>query len=306
MTDTQLPPEQPPTAPKPPEYWHPGGSRKPSILRRWNNDAVFRRRFVLGSGVAAIVVIVPVTATLTALALTSNANIADRLTAAGDVLVGATLLLGAAAALVTLLAFMAATGVPSLRLQLACEGSQPNNPVFRADELETSKFQARQPGPLSGRIVIWNDSNYPAREPRVIVRLNAMAFTAGPGHLPFDGWTVLDIIDTVGTTAIEWEGGAGYSVHPNSVRHLPGFQLNNLRWNEEWGKPGFTIEILLDNLRQVVYLPVEFEVDGKYLAVKDEDRGTVAPWKPSPRRKQKPARPTPTTRRQLQLPRRRP
>ena len=299
MADAQLPPERLPTVLKPPEYPHPGGEQQPTILKRWlrrllkpwHNNAVSRRRFLLRIGGAAIVIIVPVSAILTALALTSKENSADRLAAAGDVLVGATLLLGVAAALVTLLAFMVTAGMPELRLQLACEWSKPNNPVFQADKSENGAFQARQSKQLAGRIAIWNDSYYPATEPRVIVRLNAMAFTAESDRRFLDDWAVLDIVDTIGITAIEWEGGPGYSIHPNSVRRLPGFYLNNLRWKEEWGNPGFIIEILLDNLRLVVYLPVDFEVNGKFFALKEGDRGTVAPWMPPPREKRKPGPP---------------
>jgi hypothetical protein len=246
---------------------------------------------LLRLGGAAIVVIVPVSAILAAIALTSKANTADRLAAAGDVLVSATLLLGAAAALVALLAFILTAGVPNLRLQLACEYSKPNNPVFQADQPEIGTFQARQFKQLSGRIAIWNDGFSPAREPRVIVRLSAMAFTAESNSRFLDDWAVLDVIDTIGITAIEWEGGAGYSIHPNSVRRLPSFFLNNLQWKEEWGNPGFIIEILLDNLRQVVYLPVDFEVNGKFFALKEEDRGTVAPWRPPPPEKRRPGPP---------------
>jgi hypothetical protein len=293
MADEQLHSERPPTVPKPPEYPHPGGGRRPSILerwlRRWYRDAVSRRRFWLIAGGVAIVVIVPVvTAILTALALTSNANTADRLAAAGDVLVGATLLLAVAAALVALRAYVVTTGVPSFRLQLAFECSKPNNPVFQADEPGKNIFQTRQFKQLSGRIVIWNDSFYPARELRIIVRLNAMAFAPEPDSRFFGDWTVLDFIDTIGITAIEWEGGPGYSIHLNSMRRLPGFYLSNLRWRQEWGEPGFAIEILAANLRQVIYLPVGFEVSGKLHGLKEEDRGTVAPWIPSPRKKRKP------------------
>ena len=246
-----------------------------------------RRRFLLRIGAAAIVVIVPVSAILTALALTSRANTTDRLTAAGDVLVGATLVLGFAAALVTLLAFMTTAGAPNLRVQLACEYSKPNNPIFQADRPDNGAVRAGQSKQLSGRIVIWNDSYYPAREPRVIVRLNAMAFTSGTGARFPDGWAVLDVISTIGITAIEWEGGPGYLIHPGSVRRLPGFYLGNLRWKEEWGDPGFIIEILLDNLRQVVYLPAGFEVNGKLLGLEEKDRGTVAPWMRPPPEKRK-------------------
>jgi hypothetical protein len=293
MADAQLPSWRLPTGPRPPDYPHPGGKlqQKSTIFRRWRKDAVAQWRFLIGLGGAAIVVIVPVSAILTALALTSSADTADRLAAAGDVLVGATLLLGLAAALVTLLAFMIAVGPPHLRVQLACECSKPNNPIFQADQLENGAFQAKQFKQLSGRIAVWNDGSYPAREPRVIVRLNAMAFKAESGSLFLGNWSVLDVVDTIGITAIEWEGGLGYSIHPHSVRRLPSFYLNDLVWNEEWGDPGFIIEIILDNFRQVVYLPAGFEVNSGLLGLEETDRETVVAWLPRPREKRRPGSP---------------
>ena len=250
-------------------------------------------RFLFRLGGAAILVIVPVSAILTALALTSSADSADRLAAVGDVLVGATLLLGLAAALVALLAFMTAMSPPNLRLQLACEYSKPNNPVFQADRLADGAFQARDLKQLSARVAIWNDGLYPAKEPRIIVRLSAMACAADLDSRLLGGWTVLDAVDGVGITAIEWEGGLGYSIHPHSVRRLPGFYLKDLRWKEELGDPGFIIEVLLDTIRQVVYLPADFEVTGELPEEQEAGRGTVAAWMPPPAvsRKSRPAGP---------------
>jgi hypothetical protein len=293
MADEQLPPERPPAGPKPPVYPHPGGEpqQKSTIFRRWRKDAVFQWGFLFLLGITALVVIVPVSAVLIALILTSGLDSADRLAAAGDVLVGATLLLGLAAALVTLLAFMAAFGPPNLRVQVVCESSQPNNPVFQTDRLKDGTFQARQFKQLSCRVGIWNDSGFLAKEPRVIVRLNAMAFTAEPGSQFLGDWTVLEVVDTLGITGIEWEGSPGYSIHPHSVRRLPGFYLNDLQWKKEWGTPGFIVEVLLDNLRSVFYVPAEFEFNGELLAWEEADRGTVAPWLPPPKEKRRPGPP---------------
>ena len=64
---------------------------------------------------ASVAVVTLATVILTVLALTSSADLADRLAAAGDVLVGATLLLAAVAAVVALLAYAVSTGLPGLR-----------------------------------------------------------------------------------------------------------------------------------------------------------------------------------------------
>jgi hypothetical protein len=294
MADAQLPPEPLPAGPKPPVYPHPGGEPQqgPAIFRRWRKDVVFQWGFLFLLGVAALVVIVPVSAILIALVLTSGADSADRIAAVGDVLVGATLLLGLAAALVTLLAFMTALGPPNLRVQLACECSKPNNPAFQADRRADGTFQARQFKQLSCRVALWNDSGFTAKEPRVIVRLNAMALTAESDSQFLGDWSVLDVVNAVGITAIEWEGDPGYSIHPHSVRRLPGFYLNDLRWKEEWGSPGFIIEVLLDNLRSVFHVPANFEFNGELLAWEEAERGTVAPpWLPPPREKRRPGPP---------------
>jgi hypothetical protein len=103
---------------------------------------------------------------------------------------------------------------------------------------------------------------------------------------------VLDVVDTVGITGIEWEGGPGYSIHPNSVRRLSGFYLNDLRWKEEWGSPGFIIEVLLDNFRTVFHVPANFEFNGELFAWEEAERGTVAPpWLQPPKEKRGPRPP---------------
>jgi hypothetical protein len=81
----------------------------PRFLDRVRHDSQLRRKVFLGTTGAAVAVITTITVILTFLALTSSANTADRLAAAGDVLVGATLLLAAIAALVALLAYAVST-----------------------------------------------------------------------------------------------------------------------------------------------------------------------------------------------------
>jgi hypothetical protein len=72
---------------------------------------------------------------------------------------------------------------------------------------------------------------------------------------------------------------------------LAGFYVKDLRWKQEWGKPGFIVEILLDNMRDVTYIRVDFEVNGELLAWEEADRGTVAPWLPPPKEKRRPGPP---------------
>src|SRR5262249_33925546 len=108
------------------------------------------------------------TVILTYKALTSHASTADRLVAAGDVLVGATLLLAAIAALVALLAYAASTGLPNIRLRLEQHGRSPNNPSFEAGE-QPDGIMAFQTVKL--KVLLWNESGYSAKNPALTIRL---------------------------------------------------------------------------------------------------------------------------------------
>jgi hypothetical protein len=70
-----------------------------------------------------------VTAILSPRALTLSANTADRLTAAGDVLAGVTLLLAAIAALVALLAYAVSTCAPDLCLSVHFDSYALHDPT---------------------------------------------------------------------------------------------------------------------------------------------------------------------------------
>jgi hypothetical protein len=76
-----------------------------TALDRLRRDPTIQRRALLRTIGITVLVTALVTVILTVMALTSSASTADRLAAAGDVLVGATLLLAAIAALVALLAY---------------------------------------------------------------------------------------------------------------------------------------------------------------------------------------------------------
>lgn len=116
---------------------------------------------------------------LSAAALSSSADTADRLAAAGDVLVGATLLLAVIAALVGLLAYGVSTGSPDLRLSVHFEFSGFNKPAFESGVQDNGWLKAKHYKQTSGKVSLHNDSGYSAKNPALIVRLNAMAFLPG-------------------------------------------------------------------------------------------------------------------------------
>jgi hypothetical protein len=224
------------------------------------------------------------TVVLTALALTLFTSTADRLVAAGDVLVGATLLLAAIAAVVALLAYALSTGAPelqiSVRFQRASrdnpEKSSPNSLEFEAIRLETGVFRKKRFDRDLVEILLRNVGSYSAKNPAVIVRVNAMFFIPLPTEEPGTDWPEIESVGTSETSlligkntldrgikAVQWDGGPTYSIHGYSTRRLPNIDFFDLHYVPQWGRPGLTIEILAEGYRREIKLPVGFTVNGE-------------------------------------------
>ena len=166
------------------------------FLDRVRHDSQLRRKVFLGATGAAVAVITTITAILTLLALTSSAHTADRLAAAGDVLVGATLLLAAIAALVALLAYAVSTGAPDIQLSVQFDRSTPNNPAFEADIEGGGALKAKTFTRNLGKVLLRNNSGYSAKNPAVIVRLHGMFFSSSDPPSFEKEWASMEIADT--------------------------------------------------------------------------------------------------------------
>ena len=243
-------------------------------LNRMRQDSGFRRVVLLGTIGAVVAVIMLVTVVLTITALTSSADTADRLAAAGDVLVGATLLLAAIAALVALLAYAVSTGLPDLKISVEFDFSKPNNPKFSAEPQQGERLTALKSRQLRGKVSLRNDSGYSARNPAVIIRFRGMVylpenfkttsetdatsiFASPAGH-----WSVVNFIRQHGIDAVQWDGGPTYSIHGHSIRKLPDLHLDRLSAIPIWGTPTMIVEILAEGYRKEITIPVGFYVNG--------------------------------------------
>jgi hypothetical protein len=273
--------------------------RVPAIgVDRLRRDSALQRRTLLWTIGIFVAVTVVATTALTVNAVTYYDKVADKLVAAGDVLVGATLLLAVIAALVALLAYAVSTGLPDLLLSAQLQHSYPNNPEWRRinglywDESIVVNFL--QSEILS--IFLRNESGYSARNPAVIVRFHAMTVAYADNLRPDEAWSPIDfaskdqISEIIGPgnidritrlgysfdptekpnqfghplsriTAVQWDGGPTYSIHGHSTRRLPGLPLINILHIPEWGAPALTFEILADGYRKVIKLPVDFIED---------------------------------------------
>ena len=246
-------------------------------LDRLRRDPGALRNLLLRSFGGATVLTGLATVVLVLVALTSSESLADRLAWAAVVFGGATLLLAGIAAVVALLAYAVSTGLPDIQISVRFPFSAVNNPKFEADAQDDGRLAARQFKQLRGEVLLRNNSSYSAKNPAVIVRLNAMVFmhgfskpvsqTAEPPLYrwkdPRGEWVVIGYSNTNGTTEVQWDGGPNFSIHGNSTRRLPSLYLDHLTAVPEWGTPEITVENLADGYRKVVSLPADFTVDGK-------------------------------------------
>lgn len=228
-------------------------------LPRLRHDSRVQRRAALRLYGILLIGAVAVTGAWAWLIWQGSGSTADHLAETGDLLTGGTLALALIAGFVALQAYAAATGLPDLEFQITFGFSLPNRPVLRATSDEYGQFQIAAPfRQIYSTVTVRNMSGYSARNPAVIIRLRAMAFSPS---LESKGWVDIDFAQTQGVTAVQWDGG-DYSIHGRSSRRLPGLDFTGLHTIPEWGEPAFVIELLAEGgYRREIEIPVRFIPD---------------------------------------------
>jgi hypothetical protein len=233
------------------------------------------RRKILLAGTAVVIVVIGLTVLVACIVLlTASSGLSDRLAAISDVVGAATLLLAMVAAVVALLAYAVSTGIPDLHIQLDFPFSELNKPSFVSTFRDNGVAEAEDFKQLDCTVRVRNDSSYSAKNPAVVVRLQDMAF------MPFGSmgeWVVVQFGSTYGVTAVQWDGGANYSIHGGSVRTLPELRLSKLHTQPD-PDPYITIDILADGYtRSQVKIPVNFK-DGTPSAPVDKYGKSESLW----------------------------
>jgi len=168
---------------------------------------VLLRKVFLRTMVAAVAVTIVITVILAALALTANADLADRMAGAGAVFTGAALLLAIIAAVVALLAYAVSTGLPDLWFKVDVKESAPNNLAFEAIIDDEVGLLAKK-RPLRGNLYLRNQSDYSANNPAVVIRLHHIVFRRDV-NTP-EEWVIIESDEGGITKAIQWDGGPAY------------------------------------------------------------------------------------------------
>jgi hypothetical protein len=249
------------------------------VAGRIREDSRYRRRILLGGTGAGIGAVTLLAAAFTVTTLAGRGDAANRLAAAGDILVAATFVLAVIAALVALLAYAVSTGPPDLRVSIVLGDSSPNSPVVAASYEPELVLHRAETGAEEMSILVRNNSSYPARNPAVAVWMHDIVFTLADKESSRN-WPVIgyagegstargvDPSRRVAANSIQWDGGPNYSIHGHSTRLLPVIHFGELCWVSATGEPKMTIEILADSYRKLVEIDVKFRVGDKYATSK--------------------------------------
>jgi hypothetical protein len=205
-------------------------------------------------------------------------DINTRLVGIGDLAAGSTVILAVIAGLVALQAYAAATGLPSLKLQVWFNYSEKNEPVFQArtesDEIWTTTDLP--PGQTTAMIFLQNTSSFSARNPAVILKLKSVRADAKS----FDGrsWSFFElpsrVVDAEEAQVFQWDGGADFSIHGHSVRRLPDLNLGSVSYSPKWRTPRMTIEVVADGgFRRNIVMSISFIHDNEYISSPSKVKG---------------------------------
>lgn len=257
-----------------------GRLRASRWLFRLKTDSRLRRLALLAC-VFVVVVLIGLLAALAVLGtMLGSTRLSDRLVEVGDILSGATLVLTIVAALVAVLAYAVATGLPDLKVQLNFPFSRPNAPRFQASSVsENDDIRVNEFKQVSMTLSVSNESSYSARNPAVIVKLRGMAFLDQEvGRAKQQGWTVIGFVTSQGITEVQWDGGGDYSIHGHSVRKLPELWLHQLRKVASWPDAVMEIQLLADGYTKKVSIPVDFVVGDEPAWFPSLEDRTVDQW----------------------------
>src|ERR1700730_5311869 len=167
---------------------------------------------------------------------------------------------------------------PDLKLQVCFPSSLPNRPGFLASRDESlhglKTISAEQ---TIATLSLRNRSAFSARNPTVIIRFNAIAHLPRYGQEADPGgesaivaqspseWVTIEVVDSVGITAMQWDGGRGYSIHGFSTRRLPRLNLHRLYTYPHMADPEVTVELTVeDAYSRRLSIPVRFLTDEEW------------------------------------------
>jgi hypothetical protein len=138
---------------------------------------------------------------------------------------------------IALIAFLQASGRPSLRPEITFPRSKPNELVFdvyrpmqipawvNVGEKSNIRMLQTQNNDLLGTIIIKNSTMYAAQNPGLRITFEGLYYNSPTSP----GWTVADSWgDLRGVKAVQWDGGSENIIHGKWSRRLPDLDFNSV------------------------------------------------------------------------------
>lgn len=211
-----------------------------------------QRRWRVAIATVALVAAAAATALAVLLAAQLPWSLAERLALVGDLLTASTVLLAVLAGLIALAAYAAGTASPDLDVEVRFRFSFSNEPVLQLEAPDESGSAAIAPyRQCEAEVLVHNRASHSARNAAVLIRLIGMGGISGS-----PGWASLDFVNTVGATAVQWEGGADYAIHGNWTRVLPLLDFSGVRAYVS-AQAALWIEVVADGFRSETRMPVQ-------------------------------------------------
>lgn len=165
--------------------------------------------------------------------------------------------------MLALFAYLAASGLPDLKVELRFPFSAVNMPVFRADVVlgPSQMLRARSFKQTRASVTLTNKSKYAARNPGVRVEVDGLH-----GLQEQAGWRAFNFLQTQGWGSLQWEGGADGLVHGCWSRPLPDLDLDGVGAYRSTST-ALCVTVTADGIQpRSVVLPVRLLEDDEYAA----------------------------------------
>jgi hypothetical protein len=188
----------------------------------------------------------------------------QRLIAVGDTAGVGALVLAAVAAVIALMAYRAATGLPDLQPRLWNAFSDPGEIMMKVLPVEAPATWPRVENFKQTiiNVEIVNVSPWSARNPLIQVELIGIG-SFGPRL--GEGWRAARHTQTVGVTTVQWDGGADNSIHGQSSRVLPPLDFSDVSQNPHERRPRLVMGMWAEGYRaKAVELPIRFVTDDEW------------------------------------------
>jgi len=182
-------------------------------------------------------------------------SFSDRLAVLNDILAGSAVALALVGAAIALQAHAAATGIPSIGVQVWLGSTDKNQPVLVSDLLPDGRLQVQGvSGQSTLHVRLRNTEDFDATNVRLLVTLSGALFTGTPTGRT-NGWRVVDV-GPAGATSVDWVSDCW--IYADSTLRLPPVELPEIRQTAAGSQAFIHIRLFANSFQSERKLEVTF------------------------------------------------